>query len=104
MWFGYTTILVSYWRSVEHVIAYAKNRELAHVPAWSEFNRRVGTRGDVGIWHETYRVRPGDYESLYVNMPAFGLGKVGELVEATGRREHAEDRFRVSGEDASASE
>jgi hypothetical protein len=26
-------------------------------------------------------VHPGDHESVYVNMPAFGVGKVGELIE-----------------------
>jgi hypothetical protein len=45
----------------------------------------VGTNGDVGIWHEAYRVRAGDYQNLYVNMTPFGLGKVGELAPAHGR-------------------
>jgi hypothetical protein len=63
------------------------------LPGWRAFNRLVGTRGDVGIWHETYRVRPGDYENVYVNMVPFGLGKVGELLEATGKREGAADRL-----------
>jgi len=92
-WFGRTTIMVSYWRSTEALMAYAKSRAAAHLPAWRDFNRLVGTNGDVGIWHETYRVRPGDYESVYVNMPRFGVGKAGELVEASGRREHAEGRM-----------
>ena len=28
MWGGRTTILVQYWRSTEHLFAYAKNREI----------------------------------------------------------------------------
>jgi len=94
-WFGRTTIMVSYWRSMEHLMAYAKKRDAEHLPAWRTFNRLVGTNGDVGIWHETYRVRPGDYESVYVNMAPFGLGKAGELVDATGPRESAEGRLRA---------
>jgi hypothetical protein len=92
-WFGRTTIMLQYWRSMDHLMAYAKNRGAAHLPAWRAFNKAVGTHGDVGIWHETYRVRPGDYESVYVNMMPFGVGKVGELVEASGRREGAEGRL-----------
>ncbi len=27
----------------------------------------------MGIWHETFKVRAGEYEAVYGNMPAFGL-------------------------------
>ncbi len=47
-----------------------------------DFNKRVGSSGDVGIWHETYLVRAGEYEAFYGNMPAFGLGKAGSLLPA----------------------
>ena len=91
---GRTIMGVQYWRSMEQLLAYAKNRDSAHLPAWRAFNKSVGTSGDVGIWHETYRVRAGDYESIYVNMPRFGLGKVGELLDvAPGRRDGARDRL-----------
>jgi hypothetical protein len=92
-WFGRTTLLMSYWRSMDHLMGYAKSRTAAHLPAWRSFNRLVGTNGDVGIWHETYRVRAGDYESIYVNMMPFGLGKAGSLVDASGLRESAEGRL-----------
>ena len=92
-WFGRTTIMVSYWRSMEHLMAYAKSRQSDHLPAWRAFNQSIGTNGDVGIWHETYRVHPGDYENVYVNMMPFGLGKVGELVEACGVHGRAESRL-----------
>src|SRR3954470_17995019 len=95
-WFGRTTMMVSYWRSSEQLMAYAKSRNAEHLPAWRDFNRVIGTNGDVGIWHETYRVHPGDYESVYVNMPKFGVGNAGELVEASGRRENAEGRLAAS--------
>lgn len=94
MWFGRTTIMVQYWRSVEQLMAYAKDRDSAHLPAWRAFNRAVGTNGDVGIWHETYCAAPGTYESIYVNMPAFGLGKAGTLRPAGGALQSAEERLR----------
>ncbi len=92
-WFGNPTLMVQYWRSFEQLEAYATARDLAHLPAWTEFNRLVGSNGDVGIWHETYRVRPGDFECVYNNMPAFGLAKATKLVPATGRREFAPGRM-----------
>ena len=50
-------MLVQYWRSFEQLEAYARNRDAAHWPAWVAFNKRIGSSGDVGIWHETYLPR-----------------------------------------------
>ena len=77
--------LVQYWRSFDHLVAYARNRDVKHFPAWVKFNRKIGNSGDVGIWHETYLVKDGQYETLYNNMPPSGLGKVSELIPATGK-------------------
>ena len=99
-WLGRTTLLVQYWRSFEHLEAYAKARDNAHLPAWSAFNRAVGANGDVGIFHETYRVAPGDYETLYANMPPTLLGRAGKLVEAKGAFTGA--RGRIEARDAAA--
>ncbi len=92
-WFGRTLIMVQYWRSLPQLLAYAKDKNAAHLPAWREFNQRVGTDGSVGIWHETYAIRSGTYETVYVNMPPFGLGKAGTLQPATGSRNAAADRM-----------
>ena len=92
-WLGRTSVMVQYWRSTEQLLAYAKSKTGAHLPAWKAWNRAVGTRGDVGIWHETYRSRPGDYESIYVNMPAFGLAKASLAREAEGARASASGRL-----------
>ena len=95
MWFARTIILVQYWRSMEQLLAYAKNKEAQHLPAWQSFNKAVGTDGSVGIWHETYAVSPGTYENIYVNMPPFGLGKAGTVQVAAGGRHSAAARLRV---------
>ena len=95
-WFARTLIMVQYWRSMEHLLAYAKAKDAAHLPAWRDFNRLVAATGSVGIWHEAYEVVPGGYENIYVNMPAFGLGKVGELVEAGPGLQSAAARLRAS--------
>ena len=91
---GLGKVIVQYWRSFDHLEAYARAKDKTHWPAWGDFNRRVGnSRGDVGIWHETYIVKPGNYEAVYSGMPLFGLGKAGKLVAATGNREAARDRM-----------
>jgi hypothetical protein len=80
-------LIVQYWRSFDHLEAYARSRDGLHLPAWQAFNRTLGgSRGDVGIWHETYLVRAGEYEAVYSGMPAFGLGAVSRLVPATAGR------------------
>jgi hypothetical protein len=92
-WFGRTIILVQYWRSMDQLLAYARSRQAQHLPAWQAFNQAVGTDGSVGIWHETYAATAGSYENVYVNMPAFGLGKAGTLHPAVGGRKSAAGRL-----------
>jgi hypothetical protein len=86
--------IIQYWRSFEDLERYANSRDHEHWPAWRAFNQRVRDhRGDVGIWHETFRVEAGAYEAIYSGMPPRGLGRVGRLVPATGRRETAAQRM-----------
>jgi hypothetical protein len=94
-WLGRTTIMVQYWRSLEQLLAYARNKEADHLPAWRAFNKAIGTNGSVGIWHETYVASPGTYENVYVNMPPFGLGKAGTVYAATGGKQSAASRMGV---------
>ena len=92
--FGFPGVMVvQYWKSFEHLEAYAKNRSAAHLPAWQAFNKAVGSNGDVGIWHETYVVKAGSYENVYNNMPPFGLGAAGMLKDAVGARQAARQRM-----------
>jgi len=65
-------MVLQYWRTFEQLHAYAHAKEAEHLPAWAEFNRRIGAGGTVGVWHETYTVAPGQYEAIYANMPRFG--------------------------------
>ena len=91
-------LIVQYWRSFEHLERYARSQDHLHWPAWVAFNQRMReSREDVGIWHETYRVRAGEYEAIYSGMPRLGLGKVGTLVPASGRKESARGRMVVEG-------
>jgi hypothetical protein len=91
--FGYP-IIVQYWRSFEHLEAFARDQDDPHVPAWRRYWKRVGTENRSGIWHETYLVRAGEYEAVYANMPPFGLGKAGSL-EPLGKDVSARQRLRA---------
>jgi hypothetical protein len=93
--FGFPdTMVVQYWRSFEALEAYAKARDKAHLPAWQAFNKAIASNGDVGIWHETYVIEPGKYENIYNNMPPYGLGAVGRIVDAVGARQAARQRVK----------
>jgi hypothetical protein len=85
--------VLQYWRSFDHLHAYAHERDAKHLPAWAEFNRRVGGNGTVGIWHESYLVEPGKFETVYANMPRFGLGAAVNHVPALGRMQDARSRL-----------
>ncbi|MGW9046585.1 DUF4188 domain-containing protein [Streptomyces lydicus] len=78
--------VVQYWESREKLLAYASDQGGQHRPAWAAFNRRVrASKGGVGIWHETYIVPAGSYESVYIDMPPAGLAAAWG-VEPVGRR------------------
>jgi len=91
-WFGNPTIALQYWRSFDHLERYAKDAQRPHRSAWAAFNRAVASSGDVGIWHETYRIRPGDFECIYNNMPLFGLARATKSIAA-----HGDANLRVGG-------
>ena len=95
-------LVIQYWRSFDHLEAYARSPAHAHWPAWTAFNRRVrASSGDVGIWHETYLVRAGEYETLYGSTPRMGLALAGRLSPIAGHQESARDRLRSSSASAS---
>ena len=89
--------VVQYWKSFDHLHAYAHARDAKHLPAWAEFNRRIGGNGTVGIWHESYLVEPGKFETVYANMPRFGLGAAVNHVPAMGRMQDARSRLERQG-------
>lgn len=79
-WSGRVFLVVQYWRSAAELGAYARDGQMLHAPAWGAFNKRAAGTGDVGIFHETYVVSPDAVESLYANMPRFGLAAAHDWV------------------------
>lgn len=86
-----TTVMIQYWRSTEDLLAYAKNEK--HLTAWKNFNKNIGANDAVGIYHETYELKTGNYESVYGNMPLYGLGKALKHIPITADRTSARKRL-----------
>lgn len=81
---GRDVIVVQYWRSVEDLGKFARDPSLTHAPAWAAFNRDAAGTGDIGIWHETYRVPTDHVETRYGNLAPLGLGKALGVRESFG--------------------
>ena len=88
-------VSIQYWESTDALMAYASDRSGEHFPAWGDFYKRVGTSGDVGIWHETYKVSAGQYECVYGGMPRKGLARAGRHVTVSGSRDSARGRMKA---------
>jgi hypothetical protein len=73
-------MVVQYWRSFEELERFARSSDAPHLAAWKDFNARIRDSGDVGIWHETYRIAAGARETIYGNMPPSGLGAASAVV------------------------
>lgn len=101
---GRTFLIVQYWRSFEDLEHFARNPDDLHLPAWRQFNQEVSKSRAVGIFHETYLVKPEEHEAVYVNMPRFGLAKAVEHVPATGKRLTARRRLGGQSEPAVATD
>jgi hypothetical protein len=91
--FPLTTVMITYWKSFEHLEHFARNADDPHLEPWRAFNRSIGSDGSVGIWHETYLVPAGQSESIYANMPVFGLAAATSHVPSVGKKETARRRL-----------
>ncbi|MFD9903065.1 DUF4188 domain-containing protein [Streptomyces sp. NPDC059063] len=91
-----TYYVVQYWESKEKLYAYAAAPDGFHHTMWGLANRmqRAGKlRGHVGLWHEAYIVPEGSYESIYFDMPPFGLAAATGVLPVESRGRRAADRF-----------
>lgn len=96
MWFSRTIILVQYWRSIEQLNEYAKNKNSEHLPAWKAFNKKMLLMMMLAFGikrHETYQVNAGQYETIYNNMPLFGLAKAKAAIDIDASTETADQRL-----------
>jgi hypothetical protein len=92
---GRVILLVQYWRSFEELERFARDPQRSHLGAWRDFNRRIRNNGSVGIFHETYRAPAEAIETVYANMPAFGLAGATACVPVGKGRHSAAARLGV---------
>lgn len=83
--------LIQYWDSKDQLYAYAKGEK--HMKAWKDFYQKAAASKAVGIYHETYVTAPGNYETIYHRMPAFGLSKAIGLRPVEKKMETAAERL-----------
>ncbi|MET9362923.1 DUF4188 domain-containing protein [Streptomyces sp. NPDC006632] len=91
-----TYYVVQYWESKEKLYAYAHSPAMFHHRAWAILNRKErkgAMRGHVGLWHETYIAPEGSYESIYADMPPFGLAAATGVLPIESRGRRAKDRL-----------
>ncbi|WP_407986855.1 DUF4188 domain-containing protein [Kitasatospora sp. CMC57] len=93
-----TYYLVQYWESKEKLLAYAAAPDRLHRRARAMINRFERNSGQhVGIWHETYIVPPGSYESIYGDMPPYGLAAATGVLPIERRGATAAERLARAG-------
>ena len=89
-------ILIQYWDSVENLQAYSKMPK--HLKSWKKFLKLVKDNDAVAFYHETYNVENGQSESVYINMPNFGLGKVYGVEAVSNHTQSANKRLQEARE------
>lgn len=70
---------IQHWRSFEELMVWANSPNLQHKPAQKAFFKRTAYNGNVGVWHEAYKVGAGQFEAIYANMPSSSLAAAGEF-------------------------
>ena len=99
---GRTIMVWQQWTSFDTLEHYARATELAHMPAWSAFNKRSRGNSAVGIFHETNVLGPTTCEAMYVNMPPIGMAAAFGTQPADGSNRTARGRLGRPSEDSAS--
>lgn len=88
------TISVQYWRSQEQLNAWSRSATASHKSPWLKLAKTGFKSTNYAFWHETFLVKDGEYETIYVNCPPMLLGNARgvHLVDASGKRRTAAGR------------
>lgn len=96
------TLLVQYWKSMDHLNRYARSNTNKHASPWAKLMKMGRESADYGFYHEAYEVKAGAYDCIYVNLPPMLLGNCRgvQLVQAEGKMKSAAGRLgKTDGED-----
>lgn len=83
--------VLQYWRSFDDLEQWS--RRPPHSEWWRAAVERMRTKGDFGIYHETYVVPRSSIESIYLNCEPVGLSAFGVLGEPVGKMTTSRDRL-----------
>lgn len=64
--------MISYWRSIEHVHAYAHSP--LHEKAWLWWDKSLASHKHIGLYHEVFESPKGMWEGIYINFQPTLLG------------------------------
>lgn len=81
---------VQYWRSYEALQSWTHKRMGIHMKIVMDYMKTDRLEGLNGIWHETYKVRDGEYEAIYAHMPPIGLALATQAFPETKNNNGAE--------------
>ncbi len=84
-------VILQYWASFGQLEAWSHRPP--HSDWWKLAVERMRTKGDFGIYHETYLVPRAGVESIYLNCPPTGLASFGTSGEAVGKMTTSRDRL-----------
>ena len=74
-WFWGGVGVIQYWKSFDHLEKFARDKADMHMPNEKRYKKYIGKSGILGVWHETYLVDQDKFETMYFNMPMWGLSK-----------------------------
>jgi len=72
---GNPSLLVLYWKDLDGLLAYARDKSAQHFPAWFAFNDKISRTKAIGIWHEIYHLPAGSYSGTYRNCRLTGMAE-----------------------------
>ncbi|CAF3726859.1 unnamed protein product [Rotaria socialis] len=75
-----TTLVVQYWRDYESLERWTHTKMGVHIKTMLAYMKNDRVNGINGVWHETYKVKDGQYEAIYLNMPPMGLALATQAV------------------------
>ena len=84
--------VIQYWRSFQELEAWSHRPP--HADWWREAADRLRTKGDFGIYHETFLVPADSIESIYMNTVPTGLLAFGIAGEPSGPDANSRGRLR----------
>jgi hypothetical protein len=82
---------LQYWKSFQALETWSHRPP--HSTWWREALDRIRTKGDFGIYHETFLVPRANIEAISLDCPPIGISAFGPTGEAVGNATASRDRL-----------